>query len=150
MLRVTHVDDHALEPVDSITLNETDRHRRRITLTSDKGIEFLLDLSHARQLRHGEGLVLDDGRTIVVQAEPEDLFEVTGKGPKHLLTLAWQIGNRHLAAEIKADCILIRKDIVIRTMLEQLGATVKHVTAPFNPEGGAYGDKHTNHHHHDE
>jgi len=121
MLRVTHVDDHALEPVDSITLNETDRHRRRITLTSDKGIEFLLDLSHARQLRHGEGLVLDDGRS-----------------------------NRHLAAEIKADCILIRKDIVIRTMLEQLGATVKHVTAPFNPEGGAYGDKHTNHHHHDE
>ncbi|MGI9402613.1 MAG: urease accessory protein UreE, partial [Rhizobiaceae bacterium] len=41
-----------------------------------------------------------------------------------------------------------RRDHVIASMLEGLGATVAEVTAPFDPEGGAYGDRHDHHHHH--
>ncbi|MEM9999802.1 MAG: urease accessory protein UreE [Pseudomonadota bacterium] len=140
---------HVHGPADTITLDETARHRRRIKLISDKGIEFLLDLPEARLLRHGEGLVLNDGRIIEVRAEPEMLLEVRGKNPRHLLALAWQIGNRHLAAQIEPDRILIRHDHVIVQMLEGLGATVTNIEAPFDPEGGAYGDTHHSHHHHD-
>jgi len=154
MLRVTSITRQTHNPADTITLDETARHRRRVKLVSDSGIEFLLDLPQARLLRHGEGLVLEDGRVIEVRAEPEKLMEVRGRDARHLLALGWQIGNRHLAAQIEEDRIVIRHDHVIRDMLIGLGATVTDIEAPFDPEGGAYGDdhhghQHGHHHHHD-
>lgn len=140
--------EHIRDPADTITLDETQRHRRRLRLTSDGGIAFLLDLPKARLLRHGDGLRLEDGRVILVQAAPEALIEVRGRDSRHLLALAWQIGNRHLAAQIEPDRILIRRDHVIEAMLTGLGGVVRNVTEPFHPEGGAYGDAHDNHHHH--
>ena len=140
--------DRTHKPADTITLDETDRHRRRIKMVSDGGIAFLLDLPEARLLKHGEGLELSDGRVIKVQATPEALYEVTGDDTRHLVALAWQIGNRHLAADINETRIRIRADRVIKDMLEGLGATVREIDAPFDPEGGAYGGAHHNHHHH--
>lgn len=140
--------------VATITLDETARHRRRMRMVSDRlengaTIAFLLDLPQAQLLRHGDGLVLDDGRIIEVRAEPEALMEVRGRDARHLLSLAWQIGNRHLAAEITGETIRIRSDHVIRDMLIGLGASVSDVDAPFDPEGGAYGGQHSAHHHHE-
>jgi len=134
---------------DTITLDETDRHRRRMKMTSDGGIEFLLELEQARLLLSGEGILLNDGRIIGIVAAPEALYRVHGRSAKHLLQLAWQIGNRHLPAEISKEHILIRRDHVIRDMLEGLGAQVEEINASFNPEGGAYGDKRGHHHHHE-
>lgn len=136
----------------TITLDEAARHRRRMAMRSDNGIDFLLDLPEARLLRHGDGLVLEDGRVIEVRAAPEALYEVRCHDARHLTALAWQIGNRHLPAQIFEDRILIRHDHVIRDMLEGLGARVVEIEAPFDPEGGAYGDAyeaHGHHHHHD-
>lgn len=147
LLTCSSVLDHTHHPADTITLDETDRHRRRMKMTSDGGIGFLLDLPEARLLKHGEGLKLSDGRVVEVRAHPEALYEVTGRDARHLLTLAWQIGNRHLAADITETRIRIRADHVIKTMLEGLGATVHEIDAPFDPEGGAYGGAHHNHHH---
>lgn len=147
MLTAKSVVEHSHAPCDTITLDETARHRRRIKLVSDAGLEFLLDLPAARLLKHGEALVLDDGRMIEVRAEPESLLEIRANNSRHLLTLAWQIGNRHLAAQIEQDRIVIRKDDVNRTMLEGLDATVNEILEPFTPEGGAYGDAHASHHH---
>ncbi|AKI01589.1 urease accessory protein UreE [Hoeflea sp. IMCC20628] len=135
-----------------ITLDETARHRRRMRMVSDRldngsTIAFLLDLPQARLLRHGDGLVLDDGRIIEVRAEPEALMEVRGRDARHLLSLAWQIGNRHLAAEITTETIRLRSDHVILDMLIGLGASVTDIEAPFDPEGGAYGGEHAGHHH---
>lgn len=146
---VSDVLSHTHHPADTITLDETDRHRRRMKMVSDGGLSFLLDLPEARLLKHGEGLKLSDGRVIEVRAEPEALYEITGNDARHMLALAWQIGNRHLAADITQDRIRIRQDRVIKDMLEGLGAVVKDITAPFNPEGGAYGGTHQGHHHHD-
>ena len=141
--------DHADERdiVDTVTLDETDRHRRRFMLKSDNGIEFLLDLQAVTLLRHGDVLRLSDQRGIRVRAKPEDLYEVHGKDKTHLLMLTWHIGNRHLATQIKSDHVRIRRDPVIRNMLEQLGAQVEEIQAGFDPEGGAYGDTHAEHHH---
>ncbi|MEM8811810.1 MAG: urease accessory protein UreE [Pseudomonadota bacterium] len=131
-----------------ITLDETARHRRRMAMRSDNGIDFLLDLPEARLLRHGEGLQLEDGRVVVVRAEPEALYAVTATSRHHLLRLAWHMGNRHLPTQIEESRILIRKDPVIKAMLEGLGATVEPLQAPFDPEGGAY-DGHRVTHDHD-
>ena len=141
-------------PAASITLDETARHRRRMMMTSDRTasgsvISFLLDLPEARLLRNGDGLLLSDGTVIEVRAKAESLHEVRGRDGRHLLALAWQIGNRHLAAQIEPDRLLIRRDHVIREMLEGLGAQVTEVEAVFDPEGGAYGGSHAAHHHGD-
>jgi urease accessory protein len=58
--------------------------------------------------------------------------------PDQLVRLAWHLGNRHLPAALSGDRLFIRRDHVIEDMLESLGATVRHVEAPFDPEGGAY------------
>jgi urease accessory protein len=146
MIRATKILDHVHHADGRITLDETGRNRRRMAMVSDEidgkpGIEFLLDLPEATMLRHGEGLLLEDGRVIEVIAAPEELHAVFGASPRHLLALAWQIGNRHLPAEILGNRIHIRKDPVIRAMLEGLGARVVDVLAPFTPEGGAYGGR---------
>jgi urease accessory protein len=132
---------------DHITLDYDARHRRRAAMTGAHGLDFLLDLPKAVMLRGGDGLRLDDGRVVRVDARPEALMEVRADGPEHLLRLAWHIGNRHLTAQVQADRILIRHDHVIGHMLEHLGARVAAVTAAFDPEGGAYGDAHVAHDH---
>ncbi|MEP5180815.1 MAG: urease accessory protein UreE [Rhizobiaceae bacterium] len=131
---------------DTITLDETERHRRRILMTTDGGKTFLLDLPKAQLLADGDVLPLSDGSHVEVKAKAERLLKVTADSSEHLLKLAWQIGNRHLAAQINSDHILIRSDHVISKMLIGLGGRVEEVEAPFNPEGGAY---HAHSHHHD-
>ena len=56
----------------------------------------------------------------------------------HLTELAWHIGNRHLAASIEGERILILRDHVIRAMLEGLGAEVSEIEEGFQPARGAY------------
>ncbi|MEM7426365.1 MAG: urease accessory protein UreE [Pseudomonadota bacterium] len=137
------------EPSDglTVTLTQDQRFRRRLKLTSDQGMAFLLDLPEAILLRHGDDLLLEDGRKVRVLAVPEELLEVRAKDDRHLLRLAWHLGNRHLETQIEETRILIRRDHVIQDMLERLGARTAEVVEPFNPEGGAYGNRHTHEHH---
>lgn len=123
---------------DRITLDYDDRRRRRIAMKSDAGLAFLLDLATTVHLREGDALVLDNGRYVEVRAKAEDLLEVRGRDALHLITLAWHLGNRHLAAQIEPDRLVLRHDPVIALMLEHQGAQVKCVREPFNPESGAY------------
>ncbi|HAC48492.1 MAG TPA: urease accessory protein UreE, partial [Sulfitobacter sp.] len=64
------------------------------------------------------------------------LLEVTGPD---LPRIAWHIGNRHTPCQIDADRLVIQRDHVIAKMLGQIGAATREITAPFRPEGGAYG-----------
>jgi urease accessory protein len=138
---------------DVVTLDFDDRFRRRRRYTGERGLEFLLDLEEATVLREGDGLLLEGGGVVLVRAAPEPLVEVTAETPQRLARLAWHLGNRHLPTQIEADRILIRDDHVITAMLQGLGATLRRVDAPFDPEGGAYGEPnrqpgHHHHHHH--
>ena len=128
------------EPADQVTLDYDGRHRRRIVMIGSTGMEYMLDLPEAVHLRDGDGLKLADGGVVRVIARPEPLTEVRAATPAALIRLAWHIGNRHLAAAVTAEAILIRRDHVIAHMLEHLGAQVREVEAPFDPEGGAYDD----------
>ena len=127
-----------LPAADQVLLDFDRRHRRRIVLTGTSGAQYIIDFPEAVHLRDGDGLRLETGDIVQVVAQPEALMEVRAGSPDALLKLAWHIGNRHLAAMIEADRILIRRDHVIGHMLEHLGATVTEVEAAFDPEGGAY------------
>ena len=132
----------------SLTLDFDARHRRRIRLTADHGEDILLDLPNAVAMADGDGLRLDDGRWINVQAAAEPIVEIRHKDPNQLMRFAWHLGNRHLPTEIRHQVLRIRPDHVIEDMLHGFGADLAKVQAPFQPEGGAYGGN-SHHHNHE-
>jgi len=136
--------------VDQVVLDADERHRRRVVLTAEGGITFLLDLPHAVALRDGDGLVLDDGAIVRVAAKAEPLIEVSAASARELARLAWHIGNRHTEVEVVGETLRIRRDHVLEEMLRGLGARLIAIEAPFNPEHGAYGAHRGHHHDHDE
>jgi urease accessory protein len=133
----------------SVTLDFDARHRRRIRLTTDQGEDVLLDLPKAIAMANGDGLQLDDGRLLKVQAAAELIVEVRHKDPNQLMRLAWHLGNRHLPTEIRNQVLCIRPDHVIENMLHHFEADLVKVQAPFQPEGGAYSG-HGHHRDHDD
>jgi urease accessory protein len=130
---------------DSVVLDYDDRHRRRMAMTGRRGIAFLLDLAEAVRLRHGDGLLLEDGRIVAVEAAAEPLHEIRMDDPLELARIAWHLGNRHTPAQILPDAIRLRRDHVLAAMAVGLGAEVVDIVAPFEPEGGAYEHDHSDH-----
>jgi urease accessory protein len=152
MLRAVAVATRGHWPHDAaggtVTLDYDERHRRRIVLPADDGSSFVLDLAETVVLHEGDGLQLEDGSWLAVHAADEDLVEISSHDPGDLARFAWHLGNRHLPADLNAARILIRDDHVIVAMLQHLGAVVRRVRAPFNPERGAYDGAHAHHHEH--
>jgi urease accessory protein len=166
MLRATTIVRRpAVKPervADTLTLEHEARHRRRVALTGDGGLAFLLDLDKAAVLDDGDAVKLEDGRLVQIKAAPEKLVEIRTENPLRLMKVAWHIGNRHVAAELTPDAIYIAHDHVLLEMVRGLGATASVVERPFRPERGAYhehgpdcghdhgaGHAHDHGHHHD-
>jgi urease accessory protein len=126
------------EAVGALTLDHDARHRRRIRLTTDQGEDFLLDLPKAVPMADGDGLQLEDGRWLKIQAAAESIVEVRHEAPAQLARLAWHLGNRHFPTEIREGVLRIRPDQVIEHMLLRFGANLTKVWSTFQPEGGAY------------
>ena len=128
--------------VDRVSLDSSERHRRRIAFTGERGLSFLLDLAQAAVLRDGDGLVLDDGRIVRVVGKREPLVEIAARTGSELARLAWHVGNRHVDVQIVNGRLRIRRDHVIENMLTALGAQLTSLSAVFEPEPGAYADSH--------
>ncbi|TCS38427.1 urease accessory protein [Paucimonas lemoignei] len=123
-----------------------EKSRLRAKLTS--GEEVALFTVRGTVLRHGDLLRSDDGRVVKVTAAAEATYRVECATARDLLRCAFHLGNRHAQAEIGDGFLRIRRDAVLKDMLQGLGATVTEEDAPFEPESGAYGGGH--HHHGDE
>jgi len=142
MLRATAVvRKAAVKPdrvADTVVLDHEGRHRRRVALKGEGGLDFLLDLDKAAALADGDAVRLEDGRLVEVRAAPQALIEIRAENPLRLMRVAWHIGNRHTPAEIGADAIWIEDDHVLAEMVRGQGCTATPVERPFRPERGAY------------
>jgi urease accessory protein len=127
----------ASDAIDRVVLDADERFRRRVALTAEGGLKFLLDLAEATALRDGDGLVLGDGTTVAVVARPEPLAEIAAPDAAALARLAWHLGNRHTEMQAVGDRLRIRRDRVLEDMLRGLGARVIAIEAPFEPQRGA-------------
>lgn len=130
---------------DLVVLDYDARLIRRKRLETVQGLGFLVDLPQVTNLDDFWGFELSDGTCIEVVPAEEDLVEVTGP---NLPRLAWHIGNRHTPCQIEAARLLIRRDHVLEAMLAHQGASLRPVSEPFTPEGGAYGHGRTMGHSH--
>jgi urease accessory protein len=124
--------------VDTLILDLERRRAPRGAATGVKGTRCELDLGDAVTLRTGDLLVLDDGNLVEVVAEAEPLIEARAQDLTALARLAWHLGDRHVAVQVFANRLRVRRDPAIEALLVRLGAKVVAIEAPFDPEGGAY------------
>jgi urease accessory protein len=139
---------------DSVRLDHDLRNRRRMVFRTAAGDAILLDMARTVHLRDGDGLELEDGSIVRVEAAAEALIEITAPDLPALVRIAWHLGNRHLPTQLLGDRLRIRQDHVIAEMVAGLGGVCEGIMTPFDPEGGAYALSErsailAHHHHHD-
>jgi len=120
------------------------RQKSRLKTRLVSGEEVALLLPRGEILRGGDLVTASDGRVIEVVAEPEKLLHIESDA---LAKLAYHLGNRHVPVQVGEGFLRIAADHVLEEMVKKLGAKVKQVEAPFEPEAGAYAG---GHHQHDE
>jgi len=121
------------------------RQKSRLRTKLASGEEAGLFLEHGSILRGGDCLRANDGRIVLVVAADEELMEAKCVTPFQLVRAAYHLGNRHVPVQIGDGWLRFQADDVLAQMLRGLNATVSRVSAPFEPEAGAYAG---GHHHH--
>jgi urease accessory protein len=121
------------------------RQKSRLRTKLVSGEEAGLFLERGGVLRGGDCLRANDGRVVLVVAADEDLMEARCTTAFELVRAAYHLGNRHVPVQIGEGWLRFQADEVLAQMLRGLDATVAAVTAPFEPEAGAYAG---GHHHH--
>ena len=135
------------EVVIDISLSYDQRQKSRIKTNSECGVEVGVILDRGDQLFHGDILANDSGNKVRVIAQDEDVVEVSGKSGLDIVKAAYHLGNRHVPVQIAEQHLWFKRDHVLEEMLAGLGLTTKHVSAPFQPESGAYHTHQKSHHH---
>jgi len=140
--------DRPADVVIELAFEQRERSRFRAALLG--GEEIGVDLPTGTLLRDGDRLLLDDGRVVAVEAAPEELLEVRAPDAVAMARIAYHIGNRHVPLQVGPGWLRLLPDHVLRAMIEGLGASVRTVSAGFQPESGAYGHSHVHHQHDDQ
>jgi urease accessory protein len=118
------------------------RCKSRLLLKLDNGEMVALVVERGRLLRNGERVRIEDGREVEIIAADESLLEGVSQDPLLIAKAAYHLGNRHVAVQLLPDRVRFLADHVLSDMVKGLGLEVGAVTAPFDPEGGAYGHGH--------
>lgn len=114
------------------------RQKSRLRTVTSCGRILGLFLERGRILVDGDLLRAVDGSLIRVVAADEPLSQASSSDPLLLLRVAYHLGNRHVAVEIREGRLRWLHDHVLDDMVRQLGLEVSSVSAPFHPERGAY------------
>jgi urease accessory protein len=128
-------------PTDRLELPFDTRTKSRLRARLASGEEVGLFLPRGTILRGGD-LLAGGGRVVEVVAAPEELLEACCRDLRELTRAAYHLGNRHVAVEVGPEWLRLAADHVLETMLAGLGCQVRHLTAPFEPEAGAYAPGH--------
>ncbi len=121
------------------------RQKSRLRTKLASGEEVGLFLEHGSILRGGDYLQANDGRIVLVVAADEHLMQASCTSAFELARAAYHLGNRHVPVQIDKGWLRFQADEVLAQMLRGLSARVDKLSAPFEPEAGAYAG---GHHHH--
>jgi urease accessory protein len=126
------------------TLDWDTRQKSRFDFTDSLGRHVGVFLPRGTVVRGGDVLVAEDGSFIRVIAADQPVLVITAcrehGSPFDLTRAAYHLGNRHVPIELKPDHLKIEPDHVLAGMLRSMHLDVIETNAPFEPEGGAYGN----------
>lgn len=142
MLLIENLYTGDAQPTDRLELPFDTRTKSRLRARLASGEEVGLFLPRGTILRGGDLLQGGDGRIVEVVAAPEELLEVRCRNLSELARAAYHLGNRHVAVQVGDEWLRLAADHVLERMLDGLGGQVRHLTAPFEPEAGAYAPGH--------
>ena len=131
--------------MDRLVLTFEQRQKSRLRVRAESGEEVALMLERGRLRRGGERVAAADGRVFEIVSAPEKLLHIESG---EIARVAYHLGNRHVPVQVGEGFLRIAEDHVLEEMVKRLGARVRHVEAPFEPEAGAY-DGEGHHHHRD-
>lgn len=131
---------------DRLTLPFEMRSRSRYRAVLASGDAVGVVLPRGTILRGGDRVRTSDGRIVEIVAAREALLEVRCASAQALARAAYHLGNRHVAVQIGDDWVRLQPDHVLEAMLRGLGGQVVQVSAPFEPEAGAYAHDHQHGH----
>ena len=130
---------YKLEVRGTLRLPFESRQKTRLKTALASGEEVALMLPRGEILRGGDLVTASDGRVFEVFSENEKLLHVECATPAALSRAAYHLGNRHVPIEVGEGYLRLAPDHVLEEMLKGLGATLRAIEAPFEPEAGAYG-----------
>lgn len=118
------------------------REKSRLRAKMSNGEEVGVFTARGTVMRDGDLMQGDDGRVVKIVAAEEACYRVQCDNAFQLLRCAFHLGNRHTQAQLGDGFLRIRRDAVLKEMLQGLGANVQEELASFEPESGAYGGGH--------
>jgi urease accessory protein len=114
------------------------RQKSRFRAVLSTGEEVGIQIARGTILRGGDGLQDEHGDKVRLEAAPESLSMATGSDHLLLVRAAYHLGNRHVSVAFAEDRLFYAHDHVLDDMVRGLGLRVDPITAPFEPEPGAY------------
>jgi urease accessory protein len=142
MPKLTEFAPPGTEPTHTLTLSYQARTKSRLLAKLDSGEDVGLFLERGRVLRGGDVLAGPDGLAVRVLAAPEPVSLARTDDPLLLARACYHLGNRHVAVQITPGELRYLADAVLDGMLHGLGLATTQLSAPFEPESGAYGHGH--------
>lgn len=136
---------------ETIRISRSEAQRVRMRKTSDKGTDIAIMLPQNTHIKHGDVLLLDNDRIIVVEVQPERVAVIAIENniaSHHLLEIAAKvghtIGNLHRPIKIENNNIIlpIQAESELDLLKKIIGSITEHInitstTMVFEAEVGA-------------
>ncbi len=127
-----------------LTLDWDTRQKSRFESVDSQGRVVAVFLPRGTVVRGGDVLLTQCNQWVRVEAAAQRVFRITACATHgsafDLMRAAYHLGNRHVPIELQPDALQIEPDHVLAELLRSWHMTVTDTCAPFEPEGGAYGD----------
>ena len=141
----------AKELSEIIRISRSEAQRVRMRKTSDKGSDVAIMLPQSVHLRHGDVLLLNNDKIIIVEIQPEKVAVIAVENniaSEHLFEMAVKvghtIGNLHRPIKLEDNKIIlpIHAESELDLLKKVLGSIKEHIditstTMVFEPEEGA-------------
>ena len=123
----------------NLTLSATQRRIFRGKRKSDCNQELHLQLPRDGKLNDNDILLTNQKNLFVkINAQKENLIEISAKDSLELNKVAYHLGNRHVEIQINENILLTKSDYIIEEMLKNFEVVLKKVKRKFFPEIGAF------------
>ena len=138
MLQLNELADDGSAHDDTLTLPYEKRRKSRFSAATDGGVEVGVFLPRRHALHSGSILVGPERFKVLVQPARELVSIARSDDWLLFARVCYHLGNRHISLQIAAGELRYQMDHVLDRMVEGLGLSVTHASAPFEPEAGAY------------